>query len=353
MAVHYSTKYAGKIAERFSLRSITDAACGKDYSFVGAKTVKLLSVNTAQEVPYDRTRGANRFGDPKNLDDEVQELTMTQQPAFTFVIDALDSSDQSIERSAGKALKRQLDEVTIPGMDKYRLKKWSLGANVLHRLTAAPTKTTIVEAVLDVNAAMTDALVPLEGRTLYIPTQYYKLLKQNPDFIGVDALGREALSRGVVGEVDGCRVIPVPKGYLPQGVYFLIKHRGATVDPVKLQQYDVLKNVQGYAGPVVQGVTYYDSFVIAARADGLGLCGSAGLILDAPTLTIASHAVTAAAPSGVTGAAIRYTVDGSNPRYSETAQVYSAAVTLAEGQVFRAVCEKDGCVGMESQQAYA
>lgn len=352
MAVNYTTRYASKIAERFRKRSITDAACGHDYEFVGAKTVKVCSVNTAREVQYDRNRGANRFGDPRNLDDEVQELTMTQQPAFTFVIDALDNSDQAIDNAAGKALRRQLDEVTVPGMDKYRLKKWVEGANIQHTLAAAPAKSTIVEAIIDVNAAMTDALVPLEHRTLYIPTQYYKLLKQNPDFIGVDALGEEALARGVVGEVDGCRVVPVPKGYLPAGVYFLIKYRGSTVDPVKLQQYDVLKKVQGYAGPVVQGVTYYDSFVLGARGDGLAVCGSAALILEAPALTVAGHKVTAAAPSGVTGAAIRYTVDGSNPRYSGTAQVYSAAVTLEEGQVLRAVCVKDGCVGKEGSQAY-
>lgn len=350
MAVHYTSKYASKIAERFSKKSITDAACGKDYSFVGAKTVKILSVNTAQEVQYDRNKGGNRFGDPKNLDDEVQELTMTQQPAFTFVIDALDNSDQAIDNAAGKALRRQLDEVTVPGMDKYRLRRWVEGANIQNLLASAPTKNTIVEAIIDTNAEMTDALVPLEGRTLYIPTKYYKLLKQNPDFIGVDALGEQALSRGVVGEVDGCRVIPVPKGYLPEGVYFLIKFKGSTVDPVKLQQYDVLKKVQGYAGPVVQGVTYYDSFVLGAKGDGLAVCGSSELILAAPELSIASHAVTITAKAGVT---FRYTVDGSNPRYSGTAQVYSAAVTLEEGQTLRAIGVKDGCVGRESSQAYA
>lgn len=349
MAVNYTSKYASKIAERFSRRSITDADCGKEYSFVGARTVKVLSVNTAQEVQYDRNKGANRFGDPRNLDDEVQEMTMTQQPAFTFIIEPLDSSDQAIEKAAGKALRRQLDEVTIPGMDKYRLKKWVEGANIQNLLSTAPTKDTIVEAIIDTNAEMTDALVPLEGRTLYIPTRYYKLLKQNPDFIGVDALGEEALSRGVVGEVDGCRVIPVPKGYLPEGVYFLIKYKGSTVDPVKLQQYDVLKKVQGYAGPVVQGVTYYDSFVLGAKGDGLAVCGSGALILEAPEMSIANHAVTIAAKAGVT---FRYTVDGSNPRYSDTAQVYSAAVTLTEGQVMRAVGCKAGCVGKEGSRAY-
>lgn len=349
MAINYTTKYAAKIAERFHKRSITDADCGHDYEFVGAKTVKIYSVNTAPEQPYDRNKGSNRFGDPENLGDTTQEMTCTQQPAFTFVIDPLDGSDQAIEKAAGKALRRQLDEVTVPGMDKYRLKRWVEGADIQHSLGAAPTKNTIVEAIIDVNAAMTDALVPLENRTLYIPTQYYKLLKQNPDFVGVDALGQEALSRGTVGEVDGCRVKPVPKGYLPEGVYFLIKQRGSTVDPVKMQQYDVLKKVQGYAGPVVQGVTYYDSFVLGAKGDGLAVCGSAALILAAPELSIAAHAVSIAAKSGVS---FRYTVDGSNPRYSSTAQVYSSAVTLEEGEVFRAIGVKSGCVGKEAVQAY-
>lgn len=349
MAVNYTTKYASKIAERFKKRSITDAACGHDYSFVGAKTIKIYSVNTASEQQYDRTKGSNRFGDPANLGDTTQEMTCTQQPAFTFVIEPLDNSDQAIEKAAGKALRRQLDEVTVPGMDKYRLKKWVMGANVQKLLSSAPTKNTIVEAIIDVNAAMTDALVPLEGRTLYIPTQQYKLLKQNPDFISVEALGKEALTRGVVGEVDGCRVIPVPKGYLPEGVYFLIKYKGSTVDPVKLQQYDVLRKVQGYAGPVVQGVTYYDSFVLGTRGDGLGVCGSSDVILAAPEITVASHAASITAVSGVT---FRYTTDGTNPRYSDTAQTYSSAVTLSPGQTMRAIGVKDGKVGMEGTKAY-
>ena len=85
---------------------------------------------------------------------------MTQEPSFTFVIEALDNSDQAIEKSAGRALRRQLDERTVPGMDRYRLKKWCMGANIQHKLTSAPTKSNIVEAIIDANAKMTDAFVP-------------------------------------------------------------------------------------------------------------------------------------------------------------------------------------------------
>lgn len=349
MAVNYTTKYASKIAERFKKASITDSAVGNDYSFTGAKTIKIYSVDTVDETQYDRNKGSNRFGDPGNLGDTTQEMTCTQQPAFTFVIEPLDNSDQAIEKSAGRALRRQLDERTVPGMDKYRLRKWVEGANIQHKLAKEPDKTTIVEAIIDVNAAMTDALVPLENRTIFIPTQVYKKLKQNPDFISVETLGKKALTKGEVGEVDGCVVKPVPKGYLPEGVYFLIKYKGSTVDPVKMRQYDVLPKVQGYAGPVVQGVTYYDAFVLGTKGDGLAVCGSAALILDAPTLSIASHKVTVTAVEGVV---FKYTTDGTNPRYSDTAQVYSAAVTLKEGEKFRCIGTKTGCVGAEAVKEY-
>lgn len=349
MTTHLSTKYANKIAERFHLGSITDSACGKDYAFTGAKTITIYSVDTVDEVQYDRTKGSNRFGDPGNLGDTVQEMTCTQQPAFTFTIEPLDNSDQAIEKSAGKALRRQLDERTIPGIDKYRIKKWVMGANIQLKLAKEPTKETIVSAIIDVNAEMDDALVPSEGRTLFIPVKYYKLLKQNPDFISVESLGKKALTRGEVGEVDGCVIKKIPSKYAPKGLYFFIKYKGSTVDPVKVAQYDVLKKVQGYAGPVVQGVTYHDAFVLGTKGDGLAVCGSSELILDAPTMTIASHTVTVTAASGVV---FRYTTDGTNPRYSATAQVYSSAVTLKEGETFRCIGTKDGCVGLEGQKEY-
>ena len=180
MATNYTIKYADKIAERFHQASITDAACGNEYSFVGAKTIRIYSVDVVPEQDYNRTADGNRFGVPKNLGDTIQEMTMQEARAFTFVIETVDNSDQAIEKSAGRALRRQLDEVTVPTMDKYRLRKWCEGANVQHQLSAEPNKSTIVEAIIDTNAKMTEALVPLANRTLFITTEMYKLLKQNP-----------------------------------------------------------------------------------------------------------------------------------------------------------------------------
>ena len=334
MAVNYTIKYADKIAERFHKASITDAAAGHEYSFVGAKTIRVYSVDTVPETDYNRTADGNRFGTPKNLGDTVQEMTMNKAPAFTFVIEPLDNSDQAIEKSAGKSLRRQLDEVTIPNMDKYRLRKWCEGANIQYQPSAAPTKSTIVEYIIDVNAQMTDAFVPVENRTLYIPTEYYKLLKQNPDFINLEGLGTKALAKGVVGEVDGCKVVTIPKSYLPAGVYFLIKYKGSSVDPVKLQDVKIHQDPPGISGNLIEGRHYYDAFVLGAKCKGVVACVLASEKQAAPTLTISTHSVT---PTSASAAEIRYTLDGSDPRYSESAKVVSGAVTTEEGQTIRAV----------------
>lgn len=348
--INYAVQYQSKIAERFHLASITDSACGHDYKFNNdGRTIKIGSVNTVSETSYKRT-GTNRFGDVQDVGDTLQEMTCTQTPAFSFTIDALDGTDQAIQKSAATSLRRQLDEVTVPNMDKYRLRKWAENANIQITPSETISKNTIAGLVIDADAAMTDALVPLDGRTLFIGTQYYKLLKQNPDYLGVDTLGKEALTRGAVGEFDGCIVKPVPTSYLPKGVYFMIKYSGSTVDPVKLQQYDILPKVQGYSGPVVQGVSYYDAFVLGTKGDGIAVCGDASVILAAPKMAIASHAVTITAVSGVV---FKYTTDGTNPRYSDTAKIYTAPVTLTADQTMRAIGTADGCCGMEGVQAYA
>ena len=345
MAINYAIKYASKVAERFHLNSLTDDDCGQEYSFLspGSRTIRVSSVDTVPETQYQRS-GENRFGTTYDVGDTLQEMSCTQAPAFSFTIDRLDGSDSAIEMSAGKALRRQLDEVTIPGIDKYRIKKWALGGNIVVKKSGAPTKTNIGEWIIDLGAEMTDKLVPLDQRTLYISTPCYKLLKQNPEYLGIETLGKEALAKGVVGEFDGCRVKPIPSSYMPKGIYFFIKRKGATVDPVKLAQYDILPKVKGFGGPVVQGVTYHDAFVLGAKGDGIAVCGNEA-VLDAPKVQIMSHSATL---SSTAGEKLYYTLDGSNPRYSMTAELYSSPVTTEKGQTIRVLGVKEDFVGQEA-----
>ena len=272
--INYATKYASKVAERFHKASITDPGAGHDYSFAGAKTVVVSTVDVVALNDYDRTAAANRFGAVANLGDTKQELQMTQDKSFAFAIDAGDSSDQAIEKSAGKALRRQIDEVVIPTIDKYRLSKWAAGAGSVVQAedAAALTKNTIIPTIISVGGQMSNALVPEEGRVLYVPIRNYALLVQADAIVQLDGgKGVQAVTNGVVGHIDRNKVIPVPDGWFPEGFEFLIKYKGCTADPVKLRNYHIRKDAQGFDGPVVEGRIYFDSFVLDAKKTGIGV----------------------------------------------------------------------------------
>ena len=127
MAINYASKYAQKIDERFARESITDNAVNNDYDFVGAKTVNVYSVPTASMNDYT-VKGTARYGTPAELDNTVQEMTMSKDRSFTFTIDRGTFSDTQMANAAGAALQRQIREVVVPEIDKYRFEKICAGA---------------------------------------------------------------------------------------------------------------------------------------------------------------------------------------------------------------------------------
>ncbi|MBR1836883.1 MAG: hypothetical protein IJ783_06305 [Kiritimatiellae bacterium] len=273
MAQNYATKYASKVVERFKKESITNRAAGNDYSFAGAQTVVIGTVDTVALNDFNRTAASNRFGAVANLGNTKQELQMTQDKSFTFAIDAGDQSDTASDMSAGKALRREIDEVVTPHIDKYRLGKWADGAGtvVYSGSSSALTKATVLSAIIDVGGELSNALVPDASRTLYIPTRIYKLLVQADAVISLESLGTKAVGKGEVGEVDGNRIVKVPDSWFPTGVEFMIKYKNCTVDPIKFAHYRVLREAQGFDGPVVEGRLRFDSFVKEAVSAGIGV----------------------------------------------------------------------------------
>ncbi|MGE4485350.1 MAG: N4-gp56 family major capsid protein [Oscillospiraceae bacterium] len=248
MAINLTEKYSNKVADRFSKQSMTAAAASDAYSFEGVKTLKVYSVDTVPLANYNRSGGMARFGSVSDLGDTVQEMTMTQDKAFTYSIDKGNAKEQMNVKAATKSLKRQLDEVVIPTMDKYRLDRWARMAGSQEVPTAAPNKNTITGLIMNCTETLDNALVPEAGRTMFVTTAMYKELKQNPEFLNVDALAKESLVKGQVGEIDGMKVVKVPTSYLPTGVYWLITYKDACLAPAKLQDYKIHKDPPGING---------------------------------------------------------------------------------------------------------
>lgn len=265
--INLADKYSKKVAERFALSSITDAFAGKDYDLSGVKSIKIYSVDTVGMNDYTRS-GSERFGTLEELGDTVQELSMKRDRSFTFSIDKGNAAQQFNVKAATKALKRQIDEVVTPEIDKYRMEKWISGAGVT-TADGALDKSSVIKAIMTGGMTMSNALVPKKNRTLFIKESIFLHAKLADQVIGVDKLGEKSVRDGSVGTLDGMKVVPVPDSYFPEGVNFFIKYKGATVDPVQLKTYRVLTEQRGIDGDVVEGRIIYDAFVLESKKNGI------------------------------------------------------------------------------------
>ena len=132
MAINLVTEYQKKIAERFTLGSLTDEAAGHDYDFTGVKTIEIYSIDTVATVDYTRS-GTTRYGNVTELGDTKQSMTLAVDKGFTFSIDAGNASEQFNIKQANRCLKREWDEVCTPEIDAYRLKSWANGNGQIGR----------------------------------------------------------------------------------------------------------------------------------------------------------------------------------------------------------------------------
>ncbi len=279
MAINLITEYQKKIAERFSLGSLTDEAAGHDYDFAGTKTIEVLSVDTVATVDYTRS-GTARYGDVTELGDTKQTLTLAVDKGFTFSIDAGNAAEQYNIKQANRCLKREWDEVCTPEIDAYRLSAWangkglSSGKSILSASGETLTKENIVESIFNGSAAMSDRKVPRKNRYLFIPELTFVKFKLADAVLGGGQLNKEAVENGFKGTIDGMKVITVPSSLWPTltggaALNYIIKYKGATVDPMKLKNLRVQKNPMGIDGDVVEGRYIYDSFVKDAACQGV------------------------------------------------------------------------------------
>lgn len=266
MAINYASKYAQKIDEKFARESVTSPAVNNDYDFVGVKTVNVYTIPTAPMNDYTSS-GTNRYGAPSELENTVQEMTMSRDRSFTFTIDRGTYSDVQMSNAAGAALQRQLREVVVPEIDKYRFMKIAEGASKV--TTGTLTKSNAYDIFLTGAAALIDGNVPLTGTVAFVSSSFYKYIKEDSSFIRSGDMAQEMLVKGQVGMIDGIPVIVVPASYLPENVEFILTNQAATVSPVKLSEYKIHDNPPGINGWLVEGRVYYDAFVLDNKKNAI------------------------------------------------------------------------------------
>ena len=333
MAINLATKYAKELAQAFNQKSVVDGVACKDYEFTGVKNLKVYTAVSQELNDYKRS-GLNRYGEPKEAQDTVQDMIVEKDRSFSITIDKGNNSEQMGAKEASKILAIEMNEQAIPEMDKYALRKFIDYAGTIKEITEEPTDENIVRMISDAMVHMGNKKVPADGRYIFIGWSYFGLLRLSKQFIGVEALAKEALVKGAVGTFMGAQVVTVPDEYLMKGnskAYFLIVYKNSVLQPKKVQDYFIKENPAGINGALIEGRFIYDAFVIGAKCDGVYAAVADGTVQNEPVFSVNGSALT------VTSAGankIKVTIDGTDPRFSESAieTTSGGTVTLPSGK---------------------
>lgn len=325
MAVNLATKYEKQFAAAFQPNSYFEGKTNTKYTFDGANTIRIYSPVTTELVDYNRT-GANRYGAPNEMDTVIQELTLKQDKGFTKTLDRGNYTDQMMSISAGAWMNEQIKGVVTPSTEKYALGEWIKYAGKISGIQEKPAADTIVAALAEGVKTMTDAFVPEDERFLYITSEMFLYLKLADQFLGVDSLAEKALSKGILGEFMGAKVVVLPTSYMPENCYALLARKESLLLPRKIASFKTHNNPPGIDGWLMEGRVYYDAFVIGAGCNGVWALVLAEKRQAKPTVTFSQKKLTIVS-SGA--AEIRYTLDGTDPRFDAHARNYSGEMDLS------------------------
>lgn len=274
MALNYAVKYSPIVDERFALGALTNGVVNNNYDWIGVETVKVFSRDLATVNNYSMT-GTARYGAPTDLGNAVQELTLSQDRAFTYIIDRKTETNTMGTMEAAATLRENIDQVMIPEIDTYRIAKLVAGAPVGHVKTAAVTAANAYEEFLAVQEMLDDDKAPVGGRRVLVTPGFLNKIKLDENFVKRGDLATEIGINGVVGEIDGVPVIKAPTSYFPENVDFVITHPVAMPAPIKFAEMKIHTEPQGISGWLVECRFYYDAFVLNNKANAIGVHKSA------------------------------------------------------------------------------
>lgn len=342
--IHFDERYKAALVQGFEKASDTDSLLDHslDMEFSGVKTVHVKSIVTEPLQNYDRAGYVSdngwqysRFGTTKEVGNEEQTFTMTQDKALSLSVDKGNNKEVMDKHKVGAIMAAERDEHIIPYMDTYRLYKWAHNAGMYYELNAEPTSENIIEHVIKARNMQRNKGVKGDV-TLLIPYEYLDALMLAKQWVNLDALGGKTLPTGTVGQISGMNVKPVSNDRWPANAAFMIIHKQSVISPVKIKDFKGHVDPPGLSGDLIEFRMIFDAFVLGKKCDGVLVGVMPGCKM--PDLRLNGDDIIANIKGMDASYEVYYTVDGSDPRYSTTAKQGDniGAEDLAEGQIIKA-----------------
>lgn len=273
MAINLASKFEKKTSDLMVLRAKTSGIVNQDYSWDGVNAINVYTLTDPTVGTYN-PNGANRYGNPTEVDDTKQTFTLSRDRAWTKTIDMSNFQDTQMVREPSKYLAQAVKNVMVPEIDTYRLAALGTAAAAANRddivADAPTTASNAFTNFLAINADISDNEAPEEGRVALMTAAYYNFLKQGGFVLDSDR-GQGKLDSGVLGTVDGVKVVVVPSSRMPSATDLIITHPSVMVSPEKLKTFKIHKDPPGISGYLIEYRHRYDAFVDTNRIECVGV----------------------------------------------------------------------------------
>lgn len=263
MAVNLATKFQTKTSELLSARRKSAAFTNQDYSWDGSESIIVTTLTDPTMGNYTAS-GADRYGTPTEVEDTQQTWTLSRDRSWTKTIDKKNYQDSMGIRKPGKYLAQATKNVLVPEMDTYYFGLLDTAAAANSRddivLDAATTTSNVYSDFTTMNADITNNEAPEEGRVAAVTPAWLATYRQSSVLDATD-VGYQDRKKGVVGMIDGVKIVVVPSARMATNVDCVISHPDVLVAPEKLVDYTLHKNAPGISGHLLEYRHRYDGFV--------------------------------------------------------------------------------------------
>jgi hypothetical protein len=273
MAINLASKFESATSELVKAAAKTSLIINKDWKWDGVNAINVYTLTDPTMGNYT-PNGANRYGNPTEVQDTIQTFTLSRDRSWTNTIDMSNYQDTMEVRKPAKFLAQATKNVLVPEIDTYRLAALSTAGATYNRddivADAATTASNAYTNFLDINADITNNEAPEDGRVAVMTPAYYNFLKQGGFVLDSDK-GQSKLDSGSLGTVDGCQVVICPSGRMPANTDLIITHPSVMCAPEKLKEFKVHTNAPGINGYLIEFRIRYDAFVDVNKIYSVGI----------------------------------------------------------------------------------
>lgn len=297
-AVNYAEAYERALAQAYpnvlNFGELYNVANNQTYRFVDSKTIHIpsISVSGRKNVNRDSIDGVFQ----RNVDNDWETKTLTFYREWSTSVDPADVMDTNMVLTIQNATKVFNETQKFPEKDAYTVSK--IYADWVAEGKTADTTALTVDNVLTVfdklMEGMDEALVPAQGRLLYVTPAVKTLLKQASN-IGLSRnvqSGANTINR-VVDRLDEIKLITVPSflmktaydfsgvGFKPEAdakqINLFLVHPTAILTPNKYAFVGMEAPAAGTKGDYIYyEKEYADVFILNNRTGAIAFNVSAG-----------------------------------------------------------------------------